>query len=68
MNIYEKIQLVKEEILESNLKKSGENKFAGFKYYELADFLPTIIKLCNNNCKTLINPTQLWGDYFRRIF
>ena len=49
MNIYEKIQLVKEEILESNLKKSGENKFAGFKYYELADFLPTIIKLCNKH-------------------
>ncbi|WP_207644067.1 hypothetical protein [Clostridioides difficile] len=23
-----------------NLKKSGENKFANFKYFELADFLP----------------------------
>jgi len=33
--------------LESNLKKSGENKFAGFKYYELCDFLPQIIKLCD---------------------
>ncbi len=49
MNIYEKIQLIKKEILESNLKKTGENKFAGFKYYELADFLPTIIKLCNEH-------------------
>ena len=31
----------------TNLKKTGENKFSGFKYYELADFTPTIIKLCN---------------------
>lgn len=47
MNIYEKIQLIKKELLEANLKKTGENKFAKFKYYELADFLPTIIKLCD---------------------
>ena len=46
-NIYQKIQLVKENILKENLKKSGENKYAGFKYYELADFTPSIIKLCN---------------------
>lgn len=47
MSIYRKIQLVKQKLLESNLKKSGENKYAGFKYYELGDFIPTIIKLCN---------------------
>jgi len=47
MNIYEKIQGVKEELLKANLKKTGENKYAGFKYYELADFLPTIVTLCN---------------------
>lgn len=49
MNIYEKIQLVKEGILNAKIQKSGENKFAGFKYYELADITPTIIKLCNEN-------------------
>jgi len=49
MNIYEKIQLVKQGLLESNLKKSGENKFAGFKYYELADITPKLIELCNKN-------------------
>ena len=27
------------------LKKSGENKYSGFKYYELADFLPQINKI-----------------------
>lgn len=49
MNIYEKIQLIKKELLEANLKKSGENKFAGFKYYELSDIVPTIIELCNEH-------------------
>lgn len=47
MNVYEKIQKVKMDLLNSNLKKSGENKFSGFKYFELADFLPTIVRLCN---------------------
>lgn len=49
MNIYEKIQKVKKELLSSNLKKTGENKYAGFKYYELSDFLPTLINLCEEN-------------------
>ena len=47
MSIWKKIQIVKQKILEANLKKTGENKFSGFKYYELADFTPTIINLCN---------------------
>lgn len=47
MNIYEKIQKIKLELLEANLKKTGENKYSGFKYYELADFVPTIVKLCD---------------------
>lgn len=47
MNIYEKIQVAKLKILESNLKKSGKNKFAGYTYYELADLIPTIIQVCN---------------------
>lgn len=48
MNIYEKLTNAKKIILEANLKKSGENKFAGFKYYELADITPKIIEVCNN--------------------
>lgn len=47
MNVYEKIQRVKRELSERELKKSGENKFSGFKYYELGDFMPSIIELCN---------------------
>lgn len=47
LNIYQKIQMVKTQILRSNLKKSGKNKFAWFDYYELSDIIPTIIELCN---------------------
>ena len=46
MNIFEKLTKAKKMILESNLKKSGENRFAGFKYYELADITPKIIEVC----------------------
>lgn len=46
MNIYEKIQEVKIRLLKSNIKKSGVNKFAGYNYYELADFTPKIIEFC----------------------
>lgn len=46
MNIYQKMQYVKLSIGERELKKSGQNKFSGFSYYELGDFLPSIIDLC----------------------
>ena len=45
LNIYEKLQKVRVELQGKSLKKSGENKFAKYKYYELGDFLPTINKL-----------------------
>lgn len=46
-NIYTKVQVVKEKLLKENIKKSGSNKFAGYEYYELGDFVPYIIKFCN---------------------
>ncbi len=42
MNIYEKMQLMKVELQQKNIKKSGKNKFAGYSYYELGDILPPI--------------------------
>jgi hypothetical protein len=33
---------------DTHLTKSGHNKFAGYKYFELGDFLPTIQKICND--------------------
>lgn len=45
MNILEKLQDCRVELQNMNLKKTGENKFAGFKYYELTDFLPAVNKM-----------------------
>lgn len=45
MNIYEKIQEIRCELQNIVLKKSGKNKFAGYEYFELKDFLPTINEL-----------------------
>lgn len=47
MTIYEKINILRKRIKDADLKKTGENKFAGFTYYELADFLPQTIDLEN---------------------
>lgn len=41
----QKMAEMREELLGMNLTKSGENTFAGFKYFELADILPSINKL-----------------------
>lgn len=49
MNIYEKIQRVKKELASRELKKSGENEYSHFKYFELGDFLPSIVELCDAN-------------------
>lgn len=46
MNVYEKLQKARVELQNKGLNKSGNNKFAGYTYFELADFLPTINQLC----------------------
>ena len=48
LNLFQKLQKARVELQEMNLKKSGQNKFAGFSYYELSDFLPAINIICNN--------------------
>ena len=53
-NIYSKMQKARCEFQEKPLKKSGHNQFAGYRYFELGDFLPTInsllekYNLCSN--------------------
>lgn len=42
MKLNESIISIRAELQEHKLKKSGKNKFAGFEYFELSDFLPTI--------------------------
>ena len=48
MNIYEKLQNMRVELQQKNIKKSGKNKFAGYEYYELSDILPPINELQSN--------------------
>lgn len=45
MSLNESIIKIRCELQKKNLKKSGHNKFAGFDYFELADFLPTLNEL-----------------------
>lgn len=45
MSIYKKLAEARVKLQETDIKKSGVNKFANFKYFELADFLPTINKI-----------------------
>ena len=44
-NIYQKLVEARIQLQNSELKKSGNNKFAGYKYFELGDFLPTVQRL-----------------------
>lgn len=44
-NIYIKLMNVRVKLSKLNLKKSGENKYSNFKYFELADFLPQATEL-----------------------
>lgn len=41
MNVFQKLQEARVRLQRMELKKSGQNKFAGYQYFELGDFLPT---------------------------
>ena len=47
MSIYKKLQECRVKLQGIELKKSGDNKFAKYKYFELGDFLPTVQSLFN---------------------
>ena len=42
MSIFKKLADAREEFHKMKLKKSGNNKFAGYSYFELGDFLPVV--------------------------
>ena len=44
-SLNESIIAIRVKLQETDLQKSGKNRFAGFEYFELADFLPTLNKL-----------------------
>lgn len=39
MNVYQRLNAAREEFHSLKLKKTGQNKFAGYEYFELGDFL-----------------------------
>lgn len=41
MSVHAKLMEARIRLQNAELKKTGENKFAGYKYFELGDFLPT---------------------------
>lgn len=48
-NIYERLALVKYLFGQSNIKQSGINRYAGFKYFELGDIIPIANTLLAEN-------------------
>jgi hypothetical protein len=48
MSVYKKLQKARIALQGQKLTKSGKNKFAGYDYFELGDFLPSIQTICND--------------------
>lgn len=46
-NVYQRLQRCRVDLQNKKLKKSGKNSYAGFTYYELKDFLPSVNELFN---------------------
>ena len=46
-NVFAKLQEARIKLQATKLSKSGKNKFAGYEYFELADFLPVIQSICH---------------------
>ena len=45
MNVYQKLNLARQDFHSSEIKKTGLNKFAGYTYFELGDFIVPAIKI-----------------------
>jgi len=45
MTVHKKLMQARIKLQNTELKKSGENKFAGYKYFELGDFLPQTMQI-----------------------
>jgi hypothetical protein len=48
MTVHKKLMEARVALQRKQLKKSGENKFAGYKYFELGDFLPQTMEIFND--------------------
>lgn len=54
MNVYQKLNAAREEFHRAKLKKSGMNKFAGYQYFELGDFIIPALEIFNKHGLTSI--------------
>jgi hypothetical protein len=48
MSVYSKLNEARISLQNTELSKSGHNKFAGYRYFELGDFLPAIQDIFRN--------------------
>ena len=48
MNTYQKLNIARNKFHQQKLKKSGLNKFAGYSYFELSDFLIPALNIFND--------------------
>ena len=48
-NVYQKFMKAKADFHNTNMQKSGENKFSKFKYFELGDIIPVAIRCLTAN-------------------
>lgn len=49
LNIFQKLQKSRAELQKKTMKKSGENKFSHYEYFELGDFLPQVTEIAAIN-------------------
>jgi hypothetical protein len=47
MSVYKKLMQARIMLQSVKMKKSGHNKFAGYEYFELADFIPDVQRIFN---------------------
>jgi hypothetical protein len=45
MNVYQKLNAARNQFHNTEIKKSGHNKFAGYRYFELGDFIEPALRI-----------------------
>jgi hypothetical protein len=54
MNVYQKLNVAREAFHQTKLVKTGHNKFAGYKYFELGDFIIPALEIFKRNGLTSV--------------
>jgi hypothetical protein len=70
LTLRQKLARIRVEFSKSNIKKSGENKYAGFKYFELCDIVPKALELFEKYDVTLdfsMNETDVNGVLYDNV-